>query len=236
MEQQHNTQQTGTEILDKIKQGSIKMRPKWHFVLQASLILVGSLIVCVTLLYLGSFIYFSLRRTGVIFAPEFGFHGWYVFLISLPWLLIALSLSFILILELLVRHYAFAYRRPLLYSLLSIVIFVLIGGLIVNRTPLHQYLMRSADHDDLPFAGQFYRAYGRPRLDQVHAGVVTDLTEQGCAMQDLSGDTLSVIISPQTHMPMGMPLIIGDHIVVFGQRFDDTIRAFGIRKVLDWEQ
>jgi hypothetical protein len=96
--------------------------------------------------------------------------------------------------------------------------------------------MHSADQDRLPFAGRMYRAYGRPRLQQVHAGVITDLTDEGCAMQDLRGDNLSVLISPRTRMPIGIPLIIGDHIVVIGQRFDDTIRAFGIRKILDWDE
>jgi hypothetical protein len=234
MEQKNESKQTISEILSKIKQGNIKMRPKWYFILHGSLILIGGVLLGMALLYLGSFILFTLRRTGVLFAPGFGFQGWYIFLISLPWFLIVLSLIFVVILELLVRHYAFAYRRPLLYSLLGILVFVLFGGFIVNQTSLHRDLMRSADRDDLPFAGQMYRAYGRPRLNQVHAGVVTELTREGCAMQDLRGEMLSVLISPQTRMQIGVPLIIGDHIVVIGERFDDTIRALGIRKVIDW--
>ncbi len=236
MEHNNVHKQSSVDILEKIKKGSIKMRPKWHFALNAGLLITGTLIVCMTLVYLGSFIYYSLHRTGVMFAPEFGLQGWYVFLISLPWLLIALSLCFIVILELLVRHYAFAYRLPLLYSLLSIVVVIFVGGVIVNQTPLHQRLMRSADDENLPFAGRMYRAYGRPRLPQVHAGIVTGLNDDGCDMEDLRGDTLSVFITPQTRMPVGMPLLIGDHIVVIGQRFNDTIRAFGIRKVLDWNE
>lgn len=225
-------ERTSTQIMDMIKERAVIMRPKWHFVLRGVLFIVGLAILFVTLLYIVSFTLFSLRESGVLFAPEFGFRGWYIFLISLPWLLIALAISFIIILELLVRHYAFAYRQPLMYSLFGILVVVFVGGVIVNRTELHPQLLRFVDERQVPLAREWYQGYGHRRLKQVHTGQVTDVQETGCGMKDIRGEDLSVRITPKTRMPYGTQLIIGDHIVVVGERIDDTIQAFGIRKVV----
>src|SRR3989344_2081055 len=115
-------------VLERIRGGEVTMRPRWHFMLKATLVVAGIALAGLTLLFVVSLAMFALRASGVWFMPAFGWHGFAVFLWSLPKLLILLAIVFIIILELLVRHYAFAYRRPLLISALMVIALALLGG------------------------------------------------------------------------------------------------------------
>ncbi len=142
-----------------IKSGQIKMRPRWHFAVRAALLASGIVLFSLALLYLASFIVFILHQTGLWRAPGFGLRGLRVFLFSLPWLLLAVALIFLVILEFLVRRYAFAYGRPLFYSVIAIVLLVLAGALAVAQTSFHRGLFRQAEENRLPWVGPLYRAY-----------------------------------------------------------------------------
>ncbi|MBI4090488.1 MAG: hypothetical protein HY422_00520 [Candidatus Komeilibacteria bacterium] len=218
-------------ILDEIKKGQLRMRPKWHFVLRNSLLITGGVILFLVLLYLVSFVAFVLRQNGVWFVPIFGLRGWLAFMISLPWLLIGLSLVFMVILELLVRHCAFAYHRPLLYSLLGIMLVVLAGSFLVNQTTLHLQLAQFSEKHPLLLTGPFYRGFGHERFRDIHPGLITGTTTNGIVIQTERGETLYIGITPHTRLPLGMDFTVGDVIVVFGDRDDDLIEAYGIRRV-----
>lgn len=219
------------QVQDAIHSGRVKMRPKWHFALRAALAGIGGVMVGFTLLYLVSFVLFVLRHNGVLFVPMFGFFGWYAFFVSLPWLLIFFLVLFVVVLEVLVHRYAFAYRRPLLYSALAIAILAVLGGQLVAVTPLHRRMFISAQHGGLPVAGRFYRHYGRPHSRNIHPGVISELTPQGFVMQNRLGESLTVILTRRTRLPLGADFFAGDGVVVFGDRDDHTVHALGVRKV-----
>jgi hypothetical protein len=147
------------QVMEAIKRGQVKMRPRWHFVLRASLFFTGLTIVSMALVYLASFIIFFFQRTGAISVPVFGFRGIISFLFSLPWLLILFGIIFVVLLELLIRRYSFAYRRPLLYSLLGIIVFASLVGFVVSKTSLHRGFFARAQERKLPIAGPLYRHY-----------------------------------------------------------------------------
>ncbi len=219
--------------MEAIKAGRVKMRPKWHFVLKAVLAALGGILLLLAVLYLTSFILFILRQTGVLFVPVFGFGGWHIFFTSLPWLLIFLLMIFIIVLEILVRRYSFAYRRPLLYSAAGIALLAIIGGYIVAATPLHGKLFKNAERGNLPFAGRFYREYGLQRLQNVNLGIIIEITNEGFLIQNRRNDILRVIITPETRFPLGTDFAENDTVVVFGERDDGAVRALGVRKVGD---
>ena len=228
---ENNRNSIKSDILEAIHEGKITMRPKWHFMLRSTLAIAGGVIIALTLLYLASLIIFVLRQDGVWFVPVFGPRGWFAFLISLPWLLIWLVLVFIVILEILVRHFAFAYRRPLLYSALAILCLVVLGGFLVAATGLHRHFGRYAVRNGLPFAGPLYRDAGRPTLPDVRRGKVLNTTTTGFIMKSIPGDIVRVIITPRTRLPYGMDLIPGDGVIVFGHGTATTVEAFGMREV-----
>lgn len=220
-------------VLEAIRAGQVKMRPKWHFILKAILAALGGALLLIAVLYLTSFILFISRQTGVLFMPIFGVKGWHVFFASLPWLLIVLLLVFILVLEILVKRYSFAYRRPLLYSAVGIVLFTIAGGYIIAATSLHGRLFKSAERGELPFAGRFYREYGLRQVQNVHLGTISEITDNGFLIKGRRNDALRIIISAQTRFPLGTDFVKDDTVVVFGERDGETVRALGVRKIDD---
>lgn len=219
------------DILAKIKRGEAAMRPRWHFVLSAALIAVGTALAALLALYLASFAIFTLRQTGVLFAPGFGLRGIEIFLLSSPWLIVLAAAIFAVILEVLVRHYAFAYRKPFLVSLAGIVVFVVLGSIVVSRAHIHEGLFRYAEEDRLPVAGRFYRGYGLSADRRVHMVTIAGTTTDGFTGTSRRGEALRIVVLPGTRLPFGMDFGIGDTIVVLGEREDDVIRAFGMREV-----
>jgi hypothetical protein len=216
-------------VLKVIESGRIKMRPKWQFVTQTVLLIVGTVLIALTTLYLGSFIVFVLRQNGAWFTPGFGFRGFGIFFSSLPLVLLALSLVFMILLEILVRRYSFAYSRPFLYSALGVILLVTIGGVVIGYTSLHQRLFDESENGHIPFGRPFYRQFTEPRGD-VTVGTITEITNNGCKISGPRDEIFSVIVNDQTQLPPDNNLNVGDNIVILGPREGSTISALGIQK------
>ena len=218
------------QIMDKIQTGRVKMRPKWRFVIGTVLWILGLAMAALASLYLISLTVFVLHRSGLWFAPSFGPRGWMVLLFSFPWLILAAAVVFIAVLEFFVRHYSFAWRFPLLYSALAVMALAVAGGLIVAQTPLHRDL-RQGPQFTPPFfqIRPFYDRLdqGRPRSFSV--GLFLAVSVTGFTLQELHGETLTLIVTGATRLPQNIPFKPGDTVAVFGQRSDDdSVTAWGI--------
>lgn len=210
-----------------IKEGSVRMKPRWHFVLRGTLAVLGGVIIALLLLYLVSFIIFALRQTGVAVVPAFGLRGWLSFARHLPWLLIVFSLIFILLLELFVRRYQFAYRRPLFISALAIIGIVVAGGFVVANTSLHPQLLRYAQQHRLPVGERMYRDLDERRLADIYRGIIVATTSQGFIIEDRQG-TSSILLTSSTRQPRERELLPGDFVVIFGDFASGTVTAVGV--------
>lgn len=221
------------KVVEKIKKGQVKMKPKIYFILKSILLMLSLAVSALFALYLLSFIAFVLRSTGVWYLPVFGFQGIAVLLHSLPWILILMALILVAVLEILVRHFSFSYRRPILYSILAIIMLLLLGVLIVNKTQLHPALFRRAQERELPIAGRPYRDFAMPKFHNVHRGVVLEITYNGFLIETSNGEVLTVIVAPETRFPYRTSIEKNETVVILGERDDGSIRAFGIRKIND---
>ncbi len=230
MEQQKK-QPIKEKVLAAIRGGEVEMRPRWRFVFGAILFGTGMMLLALVLLYLVSFILFTLRQTGIWFIPWFGSRGAMVFLQSLPWVLILLSVVFLVVLEVLVRRYSFAHRKPLLYSVLGLVCIITIGGIVT--APWHGNLFDSAREDKLPVLGGFYRGFGLQRFEGVRRGFVTGLAPDGFVIKDLRGITSTVFITPRTRLIPKGDFEEGDAVVVFGVETSNQIEAESIQKITE---
>ena len=223
------------DVMDAIRKGRARMRPRWHFLLLSVLLITGVFIVFLALLYAASLALFFLRDTGAIFAPSFGIRGWFSLLRSLPWLLILLILVFTAVLEVLVRRYAFVYKKPLLASVVGILAFIVLGGFALAQTPLHRRLDLSARRGELPSPlGIVYRgALRRPPPDDVYRGKVITSVRGGFLMHDENGSgTTTVHIVPHTRLPYGEEFAPGDTVVVQGdETATGTVDAFGVSSI-----
>lgn len=221
----------GNRVLGAIRDRNLSMRPRWYFVLRGILAAIGCLISLLAGLYIASLVVFLMRRTGAWFVPVFGAHGWIALMLSLPWILLVFLGIFVVVLELLVRRYAFAYRRPLMMSAGGILLLVIFGGIVVGMTSLHGRLERLTSEHQVPFIAGMYRAFEGWHRDDVHQGMMAQEMPDGFIFNEYDGDTLHVIVGSNTRFEGGVPGV-GDTVVVFGKEDDGSIGAEGVR-VLD---
>lgn len=229
MENSENS--VSSKIEEAIKSGQVKMRPRWYFILKTALAISGGLFVLLTILYLASLIIFISRQSGAWFAPAFGIGGMYIFLSHLPWLLVFLAVVFIIVLELLASHYPLAYRQPLLYSALVIIILSILGGYGLERTELHGRLSDYAEKDELPFAGQIYRNFNRQKFNDIHRGEISSTTDDGIIIKNHDDEYLNIIFTPQTRFSGQNDFRLGDFVVIIGDRHGQDIEALGISAI-----
>lgn len=231
MNKEHHEISLKEKILGRIKSERITMRPKWHFILKASLGVLGILIALLAIVYLVSFVYFVLRVTGVLFVGSFGFHALGPFLFSLPWVLILASVAFVIVLEVLIRKYSFAYRTSILYSFVGIVVFVVIASALFVRAGFHERVFRFVRERNDSLVSPFYRGFTMHHFEDIHPGIISTSTSEGFLIRNSEGETLRVVVTPETRFPLGFNLTEGDSIVVLGKRIGDKIEAFGIRGI-----
>ncbi len=216
-------------VLEAIRSGRAAMRPRWHFVLGAVALAVGVVILLLALLSLSSFIVFFLNRSGAIVGPQFGPSGLLALLRALPWLLVALCVLFAVLLELLIRHYALAYRRPLVYSMLAVVILTAVGAALIAHAHLHDRLYHRARANRLGFASGFYRRFGASRAPSIQSGRIRQLTAQGFLLDTAQGTTIAVMVTPRTRRRSNLQLAPAEQVFVFGRLMGNSMLAFAVR-------
>lgn len=213
--------------MQRIADGKARMRPAWHFGLLTILWTLGILIVLFTTILLVSFIIFTMRQTGAMSAPAFGLRGLSPLLSAIPWLLVVFSGLGVLVLELLSRHFAFAYRKPLLRTLALIVGLAVIGGVLFARTPMHQRLFDRAARGGLPIAGPMYQRYGFGADGAIHPGIITSLSGGVMTLSSRRGASITVRITDATDVADDV-LAVGRPVIVLGERDGASINALGI--------
>lgn len=219
------------KIFEKIKDGKIKMTPKFYFFLKTVFLIIGGVFLMFFIIYLISFIIFSLRATGILFLPKFGFWGLGFFFNSLPWLLILISVFLIILLEMFAKKFSFVYKRPIIYSLLTVIIIVSIGSVLMYELPLHLQLFRRAQQRKLPAMGAAYRDFAAPKMKNIHYGEIANLTEEGFIIENPRGEIIRVNISSKTNIPSNVKFEIGNEVIILGERKNDGVDALGVRSV-----
>ncbi len=216
------------KVLETIKGGKAKMRPKWYFVLQAVLVAAVGVVLFLCLIFIVSFIIFALHESGAWFARDFGFSGWYLFLQSLPLILVFLSLLFALAIAIFAWRYAFIYHRPMLYLLVIIAGLPAVAGFLIIPASLHYAIINYAAEDHIPFINGFYELE-ESIPSAVHRGQIVSFLENGFILRDSDGETTTVILVPTSSFGM---LGVGDPVVVFGNSdASRTIHPFGVKKI-----
>ncbi len=218
-----------TYVMSQIKKGNVKMRTRIHFVLVSTFWILALLIVFGVALFLVSFVVFVMRGNGIFELTHFGASGFSSVIITLPWLLLFGILLLVAVLELLAKHFAFVYRRPLVYSILGIIILIIIGGVLIGKTQIHDRAFERASQSRLSFAGPIYEHYGKAKLDEnIHIGVLM-VNDNELILETREGDSYVLNISDQTRKPP--KLNSGMEVFVLGRLEKNTIEVKGIKPV-----
>jgi len=228
------TKTIGEKILKKIKKGKIKMKPKSYFILKTILFVAGIVFAFLLTIFLASFIIFLLRASGVFNFPALGFRGLGMFFASLPWLLMLFVILFVIILEFLARKFSVVYQRPLVYSILGIVIIILLLGIFIARTPMHSKLFQGVQEGKFSVFGPLYKGRHIKSLDNVYFGKVLNLADNGFEIETKEGEIFSIVISSETRPFQSIKYIKEeDTVIVIGDKDNSTIKAFGVHKITD---
>ncbi len=233
---QLNTEQTlippaYETVLKSIKDGNLAMKPRWHFLLKASMLISAIFVMVFALLYVISFAVFTMKQTGAWYVVDFGTRGWYTFLSSIPWILGLCTIIFLITLEMLVRRYSFGYRMPLLISAIAIIFITITGGILVAQTQLHRSILKYAEQNRLPFANSFYRGFAPRPIKEAHIGTIIEINGKGFIVQSPWNDTFLVATTSGTRFPFGYAFKAGDSVVIFGMNASGTVHAMGMRKL-----
>ncbi len=223
----------GERVMESIKSGKVKMRPRWYFILRDILGIFAIVIVLLIAVYLASFTIFVLRQSNAPLVSIFGLAGWYALFTSLPLVLIVLSAIFIIALAILGRRYPFGYQWPFLYSILG-AIFLIVGVsfLFVQNTSYDQLLGIAPASPQISLLGTYYPGLGILQSDQIHQGEIISLTNNGFMLSDSSGHNAVVMITPSTTLPSVAILQAGAMVVVFGNASPTgTVLAVGVQKL-----
>ncbi len=218
-------------ILARIQKGQAKMTPRWHFLLKTSLFLFGFILIFLCALYLLSFTLFVLDKSQLWFVPQFGAHGVFIFFRSLPWLLIFIVLFLILFIQILARHYSFSYKRPLFYSVFGILFLVIVGSSVVQKLGFHEGVSEYSRMHKLPFAGPMYERFELGEEQSVYPGVIIEIRDPNFSIRSRRQEILNVEVSHETRFPAGKKFLVGDEVLVLGEREEDTIEAYGVRPI-----
>ena len=110
-------------------------------------------------------------------------HGVRTFMLAVPWLLIFMSISLLLVLEVLTNKFEFVYKRPLAYSLFALVVLVLGVGFVVHKIDREFRFARFGEKPDMPLLGPIHKYYRgefeqRPYVRGLHRQPpVSDMSE-----------------------------------------------------------
>ncbi|MDR3581772.1 MAG: hypothetical protein P4L67_00670 [Candidatus Pacebacteria bacterium] len=223
-----NESRKNGRVVDVIKKGNMRMRPRWQFVAQGVLLVVAAALLFLLLLYVVSFIIFILDQDGAWSAAALGPRGWSLFFAALPWGMFLLSFVLLLLLANLLKRYAFIYHQPLFYFLFVFILVTTIAGFVIAATSFHPGISRFVT-DNVPVLGSYYEREATLPAS-VHRGEIVAFMDGGFVLGEASGATSTVVVAD------GIVFVgnfyVGDTVLVFGSRqADGTIKAFGIQRI-----
>lgn len=230
MSTEHNIEH---EVLEKIRAGEVRKRPRLFFVAQVALLGALAALALALSIFALSFILFSVHESGEQFLLGFGQRGLATLIALFPWRTLALVAAMLVALEWLVRHAKFGYRVPLLQIFLGIAGIAVLGGVLLNFTPLHAFLLDQADRGELPVIGFAYEDLHSPHQEQgVFRGEISAIASTSFTIahndQDRDTDDGTFAVVPPAGFDLSS-LSLGDRVYVAGTLQDGIVYAYGIR-------
>ena len=231
MTEKRNNNSIKENLFERIEKDEVKMRPNSYFLAKSALAMLGLTIIVTSVVYLVSFVFFVLERNGAWILTSFGWKGIGIFLMSFPWILGLAVIVFIISLELLVKRVTFAYRAPIVYSMLGIVVVVFTIGFAVSKTSVHHGLYSQSRDGSVPIAGSLYRHYGKMKFHNTLIGMISGVEDGKLLVETLEGDIVTVTGVSDFDFPQIRNIKVNDAIIVIGLRDGLEIKASDIRKI-----
>ncbi|MDB5225191.1 MAG: hypothetical protein JWL87_143 [Candidatus Adlerbacteria bacterium] len=229
-------------LLKKIRDGQVSMRPRYYFVLKVAALSAIAAAILVVSVFILNFILFSIRINSQGTLIGFGPRGVFAFLAFFPWVLLLIDTALVFALQWLIREFRFGYRIPVAYVLAGLVLGTLVFGFLLDRgTGFNDELLRRSDRDELfrP-ANIFYGQVRRmpPPRNGICVCSILNIDKNMLQVKDVRSGSLVTVILPLNDLRATTSgLVVGDTVLIAGDGDKDNdeddvvIRAFGVRKV-----
>lgn len=192
------------------------------------LVVFGLITLALVLLYLVSFVALVLRERLIFDAVSFGPGVVFAVMHTLPFLLILLVVTTLLLLHVLVRHFAFAYMKPVALTLgfgllvtLAVFALVLIGD-------KNSRIAKLGEGRHLPGVDMLHARFRDRMPPLVLQGTIIGLQRGAYIIRDDAGREIVVTITKNTRTDQD-EYKFGDRVMLLGERFEQSLRALGIR-------
>lgn len=217
-------------ILNKIESGAIRQKPKWRFVFQMLLFVFGFIALTLIFFYLISFFALVFRERHIFEALSFGPQTVFVMMHKLPLLLVLLVTTIFLILQVLVRHFAFAYMKPVAMTFgaglaLTFVIFIAV----LNMDKDSRIARFGQGRHLMPIDMLHARFRNNMQAEVVH-GRVESVHEDTYGIRDVGGREHVIYITKETQMSQPA-YVVGDNVGILLEKKDGQSYAIAMRKM-----
>ncbi|PIR05216.1 MAG: hypothetical protein COV57_00280 [Candidatus Liptonbacteria bacterium CG11_big_fil_rev_8_21_14_0_20_35_14] len=221
------------KILAKIRNKEIKMVPRSYFILRSLLYFVTTLFFFVLAVFLLTFVFYVFKINGILSLPYFGLKGVRDFLLSLPLLLLVITLLFFGVAALFLKKHPVTYRRPLIYSVGALLVIFSVGTVLIVKTgEVRRSLYMTIEKNNIPFVSDFYDEYKMVGARNVTLGRVVSLYDEGIEINSRDrGKRYFVAFGPQTSLYSDKKIEVGDYVIVHGRKNGHTIGAFVVERV-----
>jgi hypothetical protein len=221
------------KILEKIQSGEVKMHRHAYFALKTTLIVLGLVLIVLLVVFIASFLVFLLNSNNLVLLPAFGLAGFIRLLLLFPWAIVFLVLLFMILMEVFIRHFAFAYHQPVMYSALAIFIVVLAAGVGLAQTPLHESLALFSRDQPLPLVTPLYHAYGEGHHRTLYVGRISGIQDDVMTVIRPGLPEMVVKLGPGTVLPAGNNFHVNDRVMIMcpNDCDGDNIEAAGVKKL-----
>ncbi len=232
MKRENNEKLISQKIVSRIEKGELKMKPKVYFVVKTILIVGFSALLLLLALYFGSLIIFVLRVNNILLFHGMGFQVIRSVLLSFPWYLVFLLFTLIILIEIIGKKIRFVYRKPLILSLFTILILVILSSFLVEKSSLHYSFFRLAEQERLPLFGRMYRDLGELEIENVYFGIILEKKDDFWAMKLDSGEVVSLKITEKTRgRRIFTEIKEGSEVIAIGELKEEEISAESIKKI-----
>lgn len=214
-------------ILSRIENGKDKIISKNNFYLIKVIWIIFAIILISFLVFLISFVIFSSQQSQLDLLLQFGISGFLNFLLSLPWLLIVITILVLLLLHGFLRGKIRLYKKPALYTFLVILFLIIGGGTILAKTSIHQEIIKLAEDKNLVTVSDTYHKYNHRKARGLYAGKISEIKEENIVIKDQKGKKIIVDINKKSNTKIKAE----DSILIFGKDQHGKIKAIKIKQI-----
>ena len=220
----------GNVVMERIKSGQVKMRPRIHFVAGSLFIGAGLAGVIVLAVFFVNVASYKLRTLGPFGYLWFGEYGIRPFLATFPWAAFVVAICGLVIGISLLRRYDISYKKSFVGLILGLTAVVLTVGWLMDLTGINERFERFGHMRGLyqeEFAGN----------DWIMGEVIAAEKDQ-LQIETPNGNQATIQWNDKTLLPFGSDFKVGDKIRAVGKwSSNTTFKAIGIgRGGMHWQR